>query len=382
MSDCSMELASIEQSLLPKSLYSFLSHPFGGNMLSKHCMVILRILIGATLCWHTIPRAEAKEIDVVHEAPICQEAQVSNKEDVTPSAKKMRKVAKSHQISEGKDTSGLEENSCQTSETTQTENTDEPVNSPDTYDGDSNPVDEPANSFPDGGGNQDAPNLNFSINLNIGEGSSPDSGVSFPNESPSPSSEPETSSPIPSQSLPDGETNPASESPSPQPKKPHKPKHKKDEQNKPKKPNKDNKDPKRDRPKHSKEESLKPDKHTNRDKGQSHENHLKDHRKPRIRDKSFIDKLPPSHRLPNTPKQKQKAHPNRRHTTHRRQINQPNRQNITSPVRFQPNLLKRAPYSLRNRSQPRPLFQQHKRLHKVIRHSTPRHPRIHRRIGQ
>jgi hypothetical protein len=354
-------------------------------MLSKYLIAFLRLSAGGIIFWNTIPRAEAQEFNANNEAPTCKNEQVLENKDLKPPTNKVRETPKSDLEGEAENSSAQDEELCPTPATDETENTDEPSNGSsndsDPYASDSNPSEEPANSLPDGGGNQDAPNLNFSINLNIGGGSSPDSGVSFPNESPSPSSEPETSSPIPSQSLPDGETNPASESPSPQPKKPHKPKHKMDEQNKPKKPNKDKKDSKRYRPKHSKEESSKPDKHTNRDKGQSNENHLKDYPKPQIKDKGFINKLPQSHRLPNTPKQRQKAHPNRRHTTHRRKINQPNRQNFTSPVRFQPNLLKRAPYSLRNRSQPRPLFQHHKRFHKVIRHSTPRHPRIHRHIG-
>jgi hypothetical protein len=339
-------------------------------MLSKHCIVILRILIGATLFWHTIPRAEAKEIDVVHEAPICKEAQVSEKEDVTPSAKKMQKVAKSHQISEEKDSSGLEEKSCQTSETTQTENTDEPVNSPDAYGDDSNPVDEPANSLPDGGGDQ----LNFSINLNIGEGSSPDSGVSFPDESLPPSGDPEPSSTTPSPSVPDGENKlgqpqeiPSSR-PKPQSKKPHK----------------DKKDLKRDRRKQLKEESLNPShkepKHPARsqkiikdrsnrqnhpqksdkstDKNHDQRNLLKDRLQPRIIDKSFIDNRP------NSP----------------RQIDKPIRHNFFRPVRLQPNVQKRIPHSLNNRSHFQlPSNRQIMRPRNVFRHSTPRPRQILRR---
>ncbi len=150
-------------------------------MLSKYLIALLRIFIGATLFWQTIPRAEAQEFNANSEAPSCKNEQVVENKDSKPPVKKVEEKSKSDLGGEAENSSAQNEESCQTPATDETENIEDSSNGSsndsDSSPGDSNPSEEPSSLS--NGGSTDSHDINFSLDLNLGGGSttSPDSST-------------------------------------------------------------------------------------------------------------------------------------------------------------------------------------------------------------
>jgi hypothetical protein len=328
-------------------------------MLSKQYIIIpLRILfiVSATLLWHTVPRAEAKEAKVTTEAPVCKKEQVVDNEYLKPSAKTMQEISKSHLQNKGGESSGQNAELCQTPETDEVPetaeiNSDETVETPDnsgvSSDEDmvepSNPIDPSNNewSIPNDPtltqpsvSEQDSHDLNFSIQMNTGGGTSSDSGENFPEPDISSPNESEASPPIPEKPVPATEgsveqpTKPHRPHLKPQQAKPHHPKKHKEKQHKVKKPHKNDKDSKHDYPKrpnhktnkHSLKKSNLINKPVKKIEG-DHRNPIKHHQNSKVHDKSYRDRLPLIRRQPNAHKLRPLIRQNVK--THRRVFSSP-----------------------------------------------------------
>jgi hypothetical protein len=288
---------------------------------SKNNLLILRILIGFTIFWHTVPRALAQEANVTTNSPICQEEQVEERY-LKPSAKKMQKLSKPPQRDGDEENSEKNGEFCQPSETpkvTSEESFNDFSTGTDPYADSAVTPEIPAAPSPSIS-NQDSHdlNLNFSIHLNSGGGTSSDGNESFPeSDSPSPT-EPESTSDTGEVDLPAtrNHSRKSSKFPSAHLKAPrkklHKPKANKLEQHKPRKLRQNNKLLKRDRLKRLHHKPNKPflkkpnriNKPVQRIKT-IHRKPIKNFQNLKIRDKSYRDKLPPIRRKPNT----RKVHP-------------------------------------------------------------------------
>jgi hypothetical protein len=363
-------------------------------MLSKYLITFLRLFIGGIIFWNTIPRAEAQEFNANNEAPTCKNERVVENKDSKPPVKKVEEKSKSDLEGEAENSSAQDEESCPTPATDETENIEDSSNgssnASDPYASDSNSSEEPT-SLPNGS-NTDSHDVNFSLQLNTGGGTSPDSGLSLPEGNISPTVEPDPSSPIPSQPLPDGETNPASRSLSPQPKKPQQTKHKKGEQNKPNKSHKDKKDSKRDRlnqrmnkpNKSPLEESKQVNKSERKTNPNTHRNPLKQLRNSETQNNSYQDQLPSMRRKPNAQKQRVKGHRSELHPIHQRKMRKTVKPNLnhptdSSPKIYTPRVHRQLPHSLKNRPHLHPRIRQNMSPHKVFRPSVPKNNRTHRR---
>jgi hypothetical protein len=388
-------------------------------MLSKQYMIIpLRILFSATLFWHTVPRAEAKEVKVTTETPICKEEQVTDNAYLKSSAKKMQEISKSHSKNKDSESSGQDEVSCQTPEADEVPETAktsdaETVETPETSEvSPDEDVVEPSNPYSNelsvpnepnlpqpSVSNQDSHDLNFSIQLNTGGGTSSDSSGSFPEPNTPLPTQPEASPPMPEANLPTTEGNfeqppePSRPDLKPPRKKPHKQKAEIEERNKPKKPRKDDKASKRDRlnrrmnkpdrsPLQESEQVNRSERTTNPN---TYRNPLKRIRDSETQDKRYRDRLPSMNRKPNVQKQRVKGHRSKLNPIRQRKMRTTIRPNLnrptdSSPKIYMPRVHRQLPHSLKNRPHLRPRVQQNMSPHKVFRPSAPRIHRIHRRV--
>lgn len=197
-------------------------------MLSKYLIALLRIFIGATLFWQTIPRAEAQKFNANSEAPSCKNEQVVENKDSKPPVKKVEEKSKSDLGGEAENSSAQNEESYPTPATDKTENIEDSSNGSsndsDSSAGDSNPSKEPSSLS--NGGSTDSHDINFSLDLNLGGGSTapPDSGTeTMPPET----DQTEPSSINPSQNVPTSSKDAESQelvppNQKPETKKPHK----------------------------------------------------------------------------------------------------------------------------------------------------------------
>lgn len=376
------------------------------RILSKQYIIIpLRILFSATLFWHTVPRAEAKEVKVTTEAPVCREEQVVDNKYLKPSAKKMQEIFKSHLKNKDGEFSAQDEEPCQTPEADEVpETTERPgVSSDEDVVEPSNPINpyshelsipnEPNLTQPSVS-NQDSHDLNFSIQLNTGGGTSSDSGGSFPEtDTPSPT-QLEASPPMPETALPTTESNFEQPPELPRsPLKPHKPKADTEKHNKPKKLDKDGKASKHDRlnrrmnkpDKSSSKESNQVNKYERQTNPNTHRNPLKQIRDSETQNNSYQDRLPPMRRKPNAQRQRVKGRRSEFHPTRQREMRKTIRPNLnhppdSSPKIHTPSVLRQLPHSMRNRPYFHPRVRQNMSPYRVFRPSAPRIHRIHKRV--
>jgi hypothetical protein len=348
--------------------------PLEDNMLSKQHLLILRILFGIIFFGTTMPKALAKELNVNSTTPICTAEQITNKDNLNPSAKKVQTTQKTEQSDKNEDISQQDENPCKLPETSEaTGMSDETVEKPETpevpaseaSDRPSNPIDpsgddpsipDESNSSQPSISNQNSHNLNFSIEFG---GASSGGDENFPTPDYSFPSEPEASSPTPSLAPPAtsdsfNQTTPLLSSPSePQRQQIQKSKSHKKKHHKTKKLHKHNHDLNREQRKQSHQKLETPLTQ------KVHRGH-----KPRKRQVEM-------HRVKG---RRMELHPIPQHN-----LSKPIRRTYLRQGGFYPTSPKQLPRNFRNRTLFQPRFRPHSAPHRNFRPSVPRSHRVHRR---